>query len=253
VVCDSARYIGGDLGAMKTITIKTQLRKLAKDFNLKYDSDWFAVIWIDKREEILNQFLSECEDPIYQKYGTTIKKRISNLQKFVDSKDYQDCIKRYGGSVTSKKEIKEFEKLVKQLPESSTKKYLLKYCSRTLKQLGKKDFTAFLTKTNIKSEKEDLIKRILRHEWIHRLLFSNRIHFAKIKNSYWKYDEGLNEYLGSYIDGTLNKLEKSRDKENYPYEKQYWVYAIKFRKLFEGKETPKERREVISKLMRELK
>jgi hypothetical protein len=233
--------------------IKSQIKKLAKEFNLKYNSSWFNFIWIEKKEEILSEFLSECEDPIYQKYGAIIKERIENLQKFVDSKDYKKCIKRYGGSVTSKKEIENFKKLINTLPESSTKKYLSKYCNRVFKQLGKKEFAELLTKTKIRSEKKDLIKNILRHEWIHRLLFQNRIHFSKIKNNYWKYDEGLNEYFGAYVDNNLDKLEKFRDKEKYPYEKQYWIYAIKFRKLFENKKTPKERKQVINNLIRKLK
>ncbi len=234
------------------IKTKYQLKKLAKEFNLKYNEKWFKVILIEKEEEILSQFLSECEDPIYQKYGTIIKKRIENLQKFVDSKDYKKCIKRYGGSVTSKEDIKRFNRLISNLPESSTKKYLLKYCHRILKQLGNKEFTAFLTKTKIRSEK-NLIKNILRHEWIHRLLFQNGVHFSKIRNNYWKYDEGLNEYMGAYIDNNLDKLEIFKDKEKYPYEKQYWIYAIKFRKLFENKNTPKERKQVIENLIKKLK
>ena len=230
-----------------------KIKKLAKEFDLKYDIKWFKVIWIKKEEEILNQFLSECEDPIYRKYGITIKERIENLQKFVNSKDYKKCIKRYGGFITSKEDIKKFKKLIISLPESSIKKYLMKYCNRTLKQLGNNKFIVFLTKTKIKSEKDDLIKNILRHEYIHRLLFQNEVHFSKIKNDYWKYDEGLNEYLGAYIDRNLDKLEKFKNKEKYSYEKQYWIYAIKFRKLFENKNTPKKRKQIINNLIKKLK
>jgi hypothetical protein len=57
----------------------------------------------------------------------------------------------------------------------------------------------------------------------------------------------------TYLDGTLNKLEKFRDKEKYPYEKKYWIYAIKFRSLLKNAKTSKEKKKEILNLMKKLK
>jgi len=40
---------------MKLAEINRQIKLLAKDFNLKYKSNWFNYTWISKKEEILLQ------------------------------------------------------------------------------------------------------------------------------------------------------------------------------------------------------
>ena len=233
--------------------IKSQIKKIAKEFDLKYETKWFAYLWISKRQEILLEYLGNCPDPIYQKYGKTAEHRMKNLDKFINSKDFKECVKRFGGQVLEKKSFEKNKKLFKKIKNKKIKSELFNFHKKIKNKFKKVDQIALLTKTNIKKEKYWLKKYILRHEWIHILLYKNKVNFQKINKKYWAYDEGLNEFLGAYLDGKLNKLERFRDKENYPLEKKNWIHSIKFRELFKNKKTPKERKEVIFNLIKRLK
>jgi len=229
------------------------MKKLAEEFDLEYNSDWFEHLWISVRYEILTEYIRTCPDPIYQKYGKTAEQRIKNIGKFVNSKDFKDCLKRYGGQVAQKSELKQEEKWIKQIKDKNLRNELLKFHEKLKKQFGKTDFLALLTIPRNKKEKEWQTRFCLRHEWIHILLDKNKIQFREIAKRYWLYDKGINEYMGAYLDGTLDKLEKFRDKEEYPMEKKYWVYAIKLRELLKDKKTPKERDKALLDLISNLR
>jgi hypothetical protein len=232
---------------------KSQIKKLAEEFDLKYNPNWFRHLWISVRHEILTEYIGTCPDPIYQKYGKTAEQRIKNIDKFVNSKDFQDCLKRYGGQVAQKSELKQEEKWIKQIKNEELKNELLKFHAKIKNQFGKANFLALLTIPRNKKEKEWQMRFCLRHEWIHILLDNNKIQFQEISKKYWPYDEGINEYMGTFLDGTLEKLEKFRDKENYPMEKKNWVYAIKLRELFKDKKIPRDRKKAILNLISNLK
>jgi len=238
---------------MKPPQTKSQIKKLAKEFNLKYKSEWFDYMWVSSREEILLEFIGDCPDPIYIKYGKTPNERIENLDKFVKSKDFKKCLKRVGGSVTSLKNFKKETKLYNQIENKKFKKELLNLQNKIGKKLKKTLQIALITRTNIEKWKKWIMKHCLRHEWIHILLDKNKIQFQEINKKYWPYDEGINEYFSAYLDRTLDKLEKFRDKEDYPMQKKYWIYAIKFRELLKDKKTPHERKKTILDLMRGLR
>lgn len=233
--------------------IKLQIKKLAKEFDLKYDSSWFGYMWISVKNEILTEYVGMCPDQIYQKYGKTAKQRIENIDKFVASKDFETCLKRYGGQVAKKSELKLEERLIKQIKDGKLKRELLKFNKKLKNKFGKTDFLALLTIPRNKKEKDWQMKFCLRHEWIHILLEKNGIYFQKFSKKYWVYDEGINEYMGAFLDGKLNELENLRKREKYSMEKKNWIYAIKFRKLLENKKTPKERKEAILSLTSKLK
>lgn len=237
---------------MKINQIKSQIKKIAKEFDLKYKAEWFNIMWISKRQEILTEFIGDCPDPLYNKYGKSLEQRIRNLNKFVNSKDFLNCLKRFGGQVAEKRTLKKEENWYKKIQNKKIRLELLKLNAKIKTKLKKTNQIALLTKTNIKKEKDWLGKYILRHEWIHILLHKNKVSFQEVHKKYWSYDEGINEYLGAYLDRTLNKLEKFRDKETYPMEKKNWVYAIKFRELLKNKTTSKQRKETIKELVKRL-
>ncbi|GBE19614.1 hypothetical protein BMS3Abin17_00338 [archaeon BMS3Abin17] len=238
---------------MSPLQIKSQIKKIAEEFNLKYNSEWFDYIWISSRQEILTEFIGDCPDPIYIKYGKTLNKRIENIDKFVKSLDFKKCLKRVGGQVTSRKNLKKEIKLYNKIENKKLRNELLKFHSKIGEKLKKTEYLALITKTKIPKWEKWIMKHCLRHEWIHILLEKNKIKFQKINKKYWPYDEGINEYIGAFLDEKLGDLEKFRDKENYSMEKKYWVYAIKFRELLEDKKTPKERKKTIVDLMGKLK
>jgi len=219
-------------------SIKSQLKKLAKEFALKYKGEWFVYAWVSKRENVLLEYIMGCPDPVYSKYGLTEKQRAKNISKFLASAEFRKCLKRYGGQVVYKKEWNK-----RRFGDNSK---LLKLYNK----FKKKDAIALLTMTNKKKEKGYLMKYILRHEWIHILLKKNNIYFQKKGRKYWPYDEGLNEYMASFLDNDLANLEKHMKNEKYPMEKKYWEYAIKFRDLLKNKKGSLERKNFLSYLSR---
>lgn len=100
---------------MKIRGIKLQIRKLARDFDLRYQKEWFQYLWISTREEILSEYIGDCPDPIYWKYGKTKEDKIKHINKFLASKDFEKCLKRFGGSIASKKSTKEQLKLINKI------------------------------------------------------------------------------------------------------------------------------------------
>ena len=233
--------------------IKFQIKNVAKSFDLKFKPEWFRFKWIPIKYHILTEYIGDCPDPIYEKYGKTKVQRIKNIEKFISSKDFKKCLKRFGGQVLEKKGIKEDKKLINQITNKSLKKDLLNFNSKLGKEFDEEKKLALLSITNNKKQKEWQLKNCLKHEWIHILLENNEILFQKINKKHWKYDEGLVTYMEVFIDQKTDKLEKMRDKEDYPMEKQYYIYGIIFREILKDKKTPKERKQEIIKLMEKLK
>lgn len=229
--------------------IKNQLKKLAKDFDLKFNWKWFGYLWVSKREEILKEYAGTCPDPIYEKYGKNPKERIKNIDKFVNSKDFKECLKRWGGQVASKKGLKSNDENYRTIKNPKLKKELLNLNQKIKKGLKNNDFLALITKSKIKKEEERVKIHVLRHEWIHILLDENDLGFRKLsKNTYWKYNEGLVTYLENYLDKSLDKLKLKLDKEKYPMQRYYYLYGLKIARMMKDKTNSKERKRVILRL-----
>ena len=219
-----------------------KLKKLAKEFDLKFNKKWFKYILISKRENILIEYIWMCPDPVYTKYGKSPPVRIKNVVKFVNSKEFQDIIKRYGGQVIKKKSFDEyFFKRINKIKDIEIKGEYLRIYNKIKKALGNSNQLAILTKTSKKQEKENLRKLILLHEWIHVLLDENSLN---IENN-WKYNEGLVTYLQEFLGGRLNMLESNVKKIDYNFEKQYFIYAIKFRELLKNIKESRQRKKKI--------
>lgn len=223
--------------------VKNQIEKIAKDFNLKYKSEWFDFMWISIRYEILTEYIGGCWDSIYKKYGKTTKQRAKNIDKFVNSGDFQKCLKRYGGQIFDLKSIKEDIKIVNLIENKKLRNELVKFydsCLKKLKNNGLKKMSA-ITKPRNEKEKKWQIEYCLREEWLHNLMKYNCICYQNKNKNYWVYDEGIATFFAYYLDKKLNQLEKARDKEKLLDEKKYYTYAIKFRELFKTAKTAKER------------
>lgn len=110
---------------MEVSNILLQIKKLARDFDLKFNFKWFGYLWISKREEILKEYAGTCPDPLYEKYGRNATERIKNIDKFMDSKDFQECLKRYGGQVASKEGLKENEKNYQKIKNKKIREELI--------------------------------------------------------------------------------------------------------------------------------
>jgi len=231
---------------------KNKLKHISRDFNLKYNSNWFNFLWISKRYARYLEYVGMCFDPIYTKFGKTIEKRIENIDKFESSKEYKKIKKEFSGQAITKEEVIKGIKDCKNIKDEKLKKELLDLHKLIHKNL-KEDNLALLTKTNNKKQKEILLNSILFHEWIHLLLMKNKIYFKSKGDKYWKYDEGLVTYFEYYSKNRLSYLESTKNKVKYPSQKLYFVYAIKFRKLLKNIESAKERKKKILDLLKLLK
>lgn len=88
--------------------LKNQIKRLSIDFDLKYNPNWFKFIWISKRNARYLEYVGMCFDPIYTRFGKTIKKRIKNIEKFEKSKEFKKIRKEFSGqAITKKKFLKE--------------------------------------------------------------------------------------------------------------------------------------------------
>lgn len=230
---------------------KQQLKKLSKEFNLKYDPNWFNYLWISKREARYLEYIGMCFDPIYTKFGKTAKEMIKNIEKFERSKELKKILHEYSGQAITKPEVLDNLRNCKLIKNKKLKNELTKLNKRILKNLKEKNL-ALLTKTNKKKEKEKLLNSILVHEWIHLLLIKNKIYFQEKNKKLWKYDEGLVTYLEFYIKKRLNYLEYTKKRTTYASNKKYYIYAIKFREILKNVKTPKEKLNLIKELKKKL-
>lgn len=231
--------------------LKEKLRKISKDFNLEYNSNWFNFMWISKRHARYLEYIGMCFDPIYTRFGKTIEKRLKDIEKFEKSKEFKRIKHEFSGQAITKKEVLENIRNCRKIKNSRLRKDLLGL-NEKIKGNLKSDNLALLTKTNNKKQKEILLDSILMHEWIHHLLIKNNIYFKSISERYWKYDEGLVTYLEFYVKNRLSYLEPIKKKTKYPSQKKYYIYAIKFRELLKNKKLPRERKEEIINLKNKL-
>jgi len=236
---------------MKIDGLKKELKKIAKEFGLKYNPFWFNVIWISKRHARYLEYVGMCFDPIYTRFGKTIEKRIGNIEKFEFSKEFKKIKNEFSGQAITKIEVLEGIKNCKKIKDLKLRNELLNLHNKIKLNL-KQGSLALLTKTNNKKQKEILLNSILLHEWIHHLLIKNKIYFKSISEKYWKYDEGLVTYLEYYVKNKLNYLESIKSKIKYPSQKIYFIYAMRFRELFKDKKIPAERKKVLLSLLKKI-
>lgn len=216
---------------------KLRIKKLAKDFGMKYNSKIFNMNLVSKKDLLLLKYISTCPELVLVKYGKDVKTRIKNLDKFLKSKDFKIQSKKSGGSIFLISEVKKNFKMVKNEQIQKIPKLLKN------KTLGNR-WAIVISKTT-KRELKFLFDMILFHEWVHVLLSDNKIYFQKIKKSYWKYDEGLTTYMCNFSDGSLNKLAERYEREKNNKNSLLKIYlknALIFSKLLDKCNRGKERK-----------
>lgn len=236
---------------MKPSEIKVQLKKLAKEFDLKFNSKWFDFIWMTKRQARYLEYVGMCFDPIYTRFGKTIEKRIKNIDTFENSRELKEIEHRFSGQAITKDEVMKGITALKNIKNHVLRKELLKTYQKIKSKLNENSL-ALLTIPDNDKEKDFLLNSILLHEWIHVLLIKNKIYFQSISENYWKYDEGLVTYLEYFLSGNLNSLKPLRKNTKYLSFRVYFIYALKFRKLLENVDEASERKAVLLKVIKEL-
>jgi len=228
--------------------IISKLKKLAKEFDLNFNEKWFKHIWISKKENILLEYMWMCPDPLYQKYGKTPSERAKQIENFLASKDLeQELFHRFGGQVINKKTFtKYFPKGINEIENYEIKTSYQDLYKKIMCALGNYSRIAILTKSEKETEIKKLKSFVLFHEWIHVLVNENNL-----KPKDWRYNEGLVTYFQEFAEGKLDKLEEGIKKwKNYDFQKQYFIYAIKFRELLKEVIIPSERKIKLKKFLK---
>jgi hypothetical protein len=232
--------------------VEEQIRQISKYLNLTYNPKWFAYLFIPREAHELIEYYGTCPDPDYQKFGRNPKKRLANINKFIDSKEFKQHLKRWGGQVYSKTGYKSDLKAFINIKNKELKNVVFKTLAKVNKKLTRSDSIILLTEPKSKRELQQIMRFILRHELTHILLEKNNINFqSKGKNRYWKYDEGLVTYLDYWVENRLGSLEREVPKYKNLMEKWYFIFAIKFRELLENKGNSIERKKAILKIIKQ--
>ncbi len=228
--------------------MKFKLRRLAREFNLRFSETWFKLIWISKRENILLEYMWMCPDPIYIKYGKTSYERAKNIECFIDSDEFKECLERFGGQVIERNTFKKyFPGWINEIENLEIRRELHTIYKKISGAMGMGPRIAVLTKSSKKSEIEKIKSFVLFHEFIHILVNENKLDFKD-----WRYNEGLVTYLQEFSNKKINKLDEEARKSTYNFQKQYYVYAIKFRELLKGDNVPEKRKQKIIELKNSL-
>ncbi len=215
-----------------------KLKKLAKSFNLDFKKNWFKHLWISKKENILLEYLLLCQDPIYEKYGKDAFSRTKQIENFASSNEFKACLNRYGGQMVGKEFFeKYFLSWTKDIENKEIREIYYNLYKKISKKFKNNSKLAILTKSNDKNELRILKSFTLFHEWIHVLAEGN-----KLEPKDWRYNEGLVTYFQEFSDKSLNQLEEKAEKTNYSFQKQYFIYAIKFREILKQVNNPQERK-----------
>lgn len=211
-----------------------KLKKLAKEFDMKFDARIFKKNFTSKQDCMLLQFITGSPHPLeFNKFGITLKQRAMNIEGFIAS-DKSTYYNTGDGLVV---DIAETLGTIKNIGNQKTKKKLVlllngfKTYSGEAVVLGRPE-NALETKK---------INRVLYHEWIHVLVEYNKLTFRD-----WRYNEAFTVYLEHYLKTMDNRdieslkedVRKASHKKGYG---QVTRRMDRFIKLFEDKSTPEER------------
>jgi len=235
--------------------IRRNIQELAKKFDLKYKKELYKAKFLTSEEFTILQFLIGCPEPFYVKFGKRIQERIKNIDRFLDSRGFIKLSKKkIGGSVLDSKDIKNFQKNINNLKDYRIKNKCKKILRKIKSSITK--MVVVITIPKNERQKKFLFNIVLFHEWIHILLFSNKIRSTKPK--YWVLDEGLTTYLQVSFKKKrtdVSKIIRQRMKKARK-DSLYRVYAknaLKFNKILKNKKKPTERKKTILDYYKKLK
>ncbi len=229
--------------------IKSLLRKVAKEFNLKLDSNnKFKFLILTKREIIIRNFLGGCPDPLYVKHGNKLRnKRPDALIRYLKSEDYKKDVKSPHACVISKGELNREKMLAFKITNKPLKKETLEMYNKIEKKIGNSHKLTLVWRPSKKEKNSHWRNEIILHEFVHELLEDNNI-----RPKSWKWNEGLVTYITHFVLGKHKKFEKSPPLGKSKMWNIYARYTHKWAKLLRGVNDPKVRIKIILKKIKEV-
>ena len=214
-----------------------KLKRLAEEFGMNFDIKIFKKNIVNEQDCLLLQFISGAPVNGFDNFGTTLKQRAKNIDRFLAS-DMSLYYNRGDGLVV---DIAETLGVIKNIKNQKTKKRLLVLLNGFKTYAGE----AVVLGKPEKTDKRKKISRVLYHEWIHVLVDYNKLTFKD-----WKYNEAFTIYLEHYLktmdNRDLESLKKEVEEEifNRKHKKNYDIVTIhmgRFIKLFQDKDTSEEK------------
>ena len=211
-----------------------KLKRLAEEFDMKFDHKIFKKNIVSRQDCTLLQFITGSPvPPEFNKFGTTLTQRAKNIEAFL-SFDVSAYRWLGGGLVV---DIQETLEVVKKIKNQKTKKRLLALLNSFKSYAGE----AVVVGDPAEQHQNRNFNRVLYHEWIHVLVEYNGLTFKD-----WRYNEAFTVYLEHYLKTMDNKdmddlrlmVKKASHKKGYG---QATRRMGRFIKLFSDKRTPKER------------
>lgn len=210
-----------------------KLKRLAEEFGMKFDIKIFKKNIVSEQDCLLLQFISGAPVNGFDNFGTTLKQRAKNIDRFLAS-DMSLYYNRGDGLVV---DIAETLGVIKNIKNQKTKKRLLVLLNGFKTYAGE----AVVLGKPEKTDKRKKISRVLYHEWIHVLVEYNGLTFKD-----WRYNEAFTVYLEHYLKTMDSKdiedlkimVKKASHKKGYG---NVTRRMGRFIKLFQDKDTPEER------------
>lgn len=197
-----------------------QLSSLSQIFELHFDPCKYEYVRVNAFEKVLLDFLGGCPGLPHSQWGQDLEKRLASVGEFVSSEAYQNyCLNlNSGGSVIEQDIFEVFPPLLKT-PD------LPLWVSSLVRRLqaapvSEQPFGVYICVRDIHEGLLQGMRKLLLHEWIHLLLFSNDLKFQALENppeEAWLWDEGLTTWL-EYATFTQNW-----DCEGVLHEKLAWL------------------------------
>lgn len=224
-----------------------QLRELARLFHLKYQKKRYVYLVCTKREIIMRNFIGGCPDPLYVQYGNTVKTdRPKALISFLNSKDYENELRKPHGCVVHRFELRKELNIISAIEDDKLRQEVQILYNKIQRKMGKNKRLSLIWNAS-RSEKK-IENEVILHEFTHELLEDNGLRLGS-----WKWNEGLVTYMTHVPLGTYTMFEK----QTKPTGKKMWdiyaSYAHRWTLLLRDIKDPFERRRTINKKVQETK
>ncbi len=132
------------------------LKRISKDFDLKFDEKDIGILILEKKDVILLNYILS---PMFTSFGKTPEERIKNIERFLSSEEFKKLMrKKYHGGVG--KNLFRNKKL---------RKIAEKYIPELLRKIPDTKFIAYSIP----------LEEVALHESIHCLLMVNKIFLPK--------------------------------------------------------------------------
>ena len=211
-----------------------KLKRLAEEFDMKFDHKIFKKNIVNRQDCTLLQFITGAPiPPEFNKFGMTLTQRAKNIEAFLsfDMSAYRNLGE---GLVV---DIQETLDIVKSIKNQKIKKRLLALLNNLKSYAGE----AVVIVEPTEQYQNRNVNRVLYHEWIHVLVDYNGLTFKD-----WRYNEAFTVYLEHYLKTMDNKdmkdlrlmVKKASHKKGYG---QVTRRMGRFIKLFSDKRTPEKR------------